>query len=105
MPIIIKDFKVSVPIAAKVRITGCKMINWMSRSSPIETKKMLLNASFKGTISATTWWLSSVSERIIPAMKAPSAKDKPIELVKYAVPSNSKRIPTVKTSLILSFAR
>ena len=46
----------------------------------------------------------SDSENIRPAIKAPSAKDKPRENVKYAVPRRSKRTPTVNISFILSFA-
>ena len=44
---------------------------------PTEMKKRLMNASRNGMMSLSAWWLYSDSEMARPAMKAPSASDRP----------------------------
>jgi hypothetical protein len=44
---------------------------------PTETKNSTEKASRSGSDSSAARWLSSDSDRIMPAKKAPSAKDTP----------------------------
>ena len=44
---------------------------------PTETKNKTAKASRKGSVSSAARWLSSDSARIMPAKKAPSAKETP----------------------------
>jgi hypothetical protein len=48
-----------------------------SNSMPTETKNRTANASRKGSASCVALWLSGDSLMIMPAKKAPSAKDTP----------------------------
>ncbi len=55
--------------------TGCSRSTCGSKSMPTETKKSTENASRRGSDSSAARWLNSDSRIIIPAKKAPSAKD------------------------------
>ena len=48
-----------------------------SNNMPTDTKNNTAKASFSGRESLPAWWLSSDSERITPAKKAPNANDTP----------------------------
>ena len=56
---------------------------------PIETKKIDEKRSRNGAMSATIWWLYSLSETIRPARNAPSASENPSECVNHAMARQS----------------
>jgi hypothetical protein len=73
---------------------------------PVEHMPMLMknrpsSTSWKGRMSVSTWCLYSVSEISMPAMKAPSASDRPASSVSQARPSViSSRLRTNSSSLL-----
>ena len=73
-----------------------------SNSMPTETKNKTAKASRNGSVSSAACWLSADSLMIIPAKKAPSAKETPnSSAAAKAAPSamtktesrNSSRLP------------
>ena len=72
----------------------------MLRSIPMDTKKKLMNISFKGRIFPIAWWLYWDPEMTIPAKKAPRAKERPMLDVKTAADKHIKTTLTRNNCLL-----
>ncbi len=70
---------------------GCSISTAGLNSIPTDTKNSTANASRRGRLSSAARWLSSDSARIMPAKKAPSAKETPNRL---AAPKATPRATT-----------
>jgi len=75
--------------------------NLTSKSIPIETKKKLVNTSRKGKIFPRACWLYSESEMMVPAIKAPMARESPILPVIHATERQRARITKRNNSRLL----
>src|SRR5690349_1908397 len=82
----------------------CCTIKVASSNMPIETKKKLLNISRNGIILLVAWWLYSDSEIISPAIKAPSANDKPNREVSQATAKQITTTLKINNSRLLVWA-
>ena len=72
-----------------------------SSSMPMLMKNRPSSTSWNGRMSVSTWCLYSVSEISMPAMKAPSASDRPASSVSQASPRvTSSRFSTNSSSLL-----
>src|SRR3954453_1256742 len=79
--------------------SGSRISTEGSNSIPTDTKNSTAKASLSGSESLPAWWLSSDSERITPAKKAPSANDTPNAAEDpYAMPSAIASTHSVNSS-------
>ena len=66
---------------------------------PTDTKKMAPKRSLMGAMRLSMRSLSTVSARMLPIMKAPSALEKPLPVARVTIPKQRPRAVTSSTSL------
>ncbi len=94
-PVMMAAFRPTWPTKKPITRNGWVQITRGSSSIPVVTKNRPSSTSRNGLMSSSTWCRYGVSEISMPAMKAPSASDRPKRSVMNAAPSvTSSRLST-----------